>query len=34
MRQKVTFTDWAHNISDPTAKNWYMFPVDRKVIKR
>lgn len=26
------FTDWAHNISDPTAKNWYMFPVDGKVI--
>lgn len=28
------FTDWAHNISDPTAKNWYMFPIDGKVIKR
>lgn len=28
------FRDWAHNISDPTAKNWYMFPVSNKVVKK
>jgi len=28
------FTDWAHSIADPTSKNWYMTPVEGKVIKR
>lgn len=26
------FADWAHNISDPTSKNWYMFPDSKKVV--
>ena len=28
------FADWAHNIKDPTSKNWYMFPVEGKVVNR
>lgn len=27
------FTDWAHDVKDPTSKNWYMFPVDGKVVR-
>lgn len=29
-----TFVDWAHDVSNPTAKNWYMFPEDGQVIKQ
>lgn len=28
------FIDWAHNISNPTAKNWYMFPASGKVVTK
>ena len=28
------FATWAHDISDPTVKNWYMFPESSKVINR
>ena len=27
------FADWAHDIKDPTSKNWYMFPEADKVVK-
>ena len=29
----LKFTDWAHSITDPTSKNWYMTPVEGKVVK-
>ena len=29
-----TFVDWAKDVSNPTAKNWYMYPEGDKVIKR
>ncbi len=28
-----TFVDWAHDVTNPTAKNWYMYPVESKVIR-
>lgn len=28
------FATWAHDISDPTVKNWYMFPESSKVVNR
>ena len=28
-----TFATWAHDITNPTAKNWYMYPVKGKVVK-
>ena len=30
----LKFADWAHDIKNPTAKNWYMFPVEGEVVKR
>ena len=29
----VIVADWAHSITDPTSKNWYMTPVEGKVVK-
>ena len=28
------FADWAHDIKNPTAKNWYMYPESSKVVNR
>ena len=28
------FADWAHNIKDPTSKNWYMFPEEGQVMPK
>ncbi len=28
------FADWAHDIKDPTSKNWYMFPEEGQVVSR
>ena len=28
------FADWAHDIKDPTSKNWYMYPVTNKVVNQ
>lgn len=30
----LKFADWAHDIKNPTAKNWYMFPESGKVVDK